>query len=110
MDRKSSQEMLSAFQEEANGSTERIWDEMCRRLLNLTSGCRPSMHEPDEASLDAQFSGKKFDNAGGFGEMEVTLVKDFWDSGKAKRYNFNLASLIALARIGAAAWLDSRGK
>ncbi len=73
-----------------------------KRLLRVTQKCRPDMHEPDEQGITVMVSGYNFDNAMGddpnnnCGEFTVAIVQD--DGSKEW---FNLATLIALARIGA---------
>ncbi len=70
------------------------------RLKAVTRECRLDMHEPDEQSMHAFFEGKTFDNAMGHdpktnqGEMIVTLTR-----GGNEPEHFNLATLIALARL-----------
>ena len=72
------------------------------RLLIATKNCRHDMHEPDEQGITVMVSGYNFDNAMGdnpndnCGEFTVAIVQD--DGSKEW---FNLATLIALARIGA---------
>lgn len=74
------------------------------RLKGITKECRPDMHEPDEQELSARVVGDHLDNAngdhvaidpieGGYQEFVVILRRD----GMVER--FNLASLIALARM-----------
>lgn len=76
------------------------------RLLDITKGCRVDMHEPDEQDISALVVGDHLDNA--FGEIiagdaikqgyqEYVVVLKRGIETEA----FNLASLIALARIGA---------
>ena len=76
------------------------------RLLKVTENCREDMHEPDEQGIEATVTGYRLDNAmgeficveavkGGYQEFVVTLFSHRKDE------SFNLASLIALARIGA---------
>lgn len=73
-----------------------------KRLLRVTQDCRPDMHEPDEQGISVMVSGYNFDNAMGdnpdnnCGEFTVAIVQE--DGSKEW---FNLATLIALARIGA---------
>lgn len=73
------------------------------RLQNITRGCRPDMHEPDEQDLKAQVIGDHLDNAmgdhisedairGGFQELVVILRRG------SEVEAINLATLIALAR------------
>lgn len=81
------------------------------RLLSITKGCRPDMHEPDEQGLSARVIGDKLDNAymeeinpefleNGWQELIVILERDYGTKGKQVE-KFNLSTLIALARIGA---------
>jgi hypothetical protein len=73
-----------------------------KRLLEATKDCREDMHEPDEQGVSALVSGYHLDNAMGdnpfdnCGEFTVAIVQD--DGSKEW---FNLATLIALARVGA---------
>jgi hypothetical protein len=73
-----------------------------KRLLKATENCREDMHEPDEQGISAVVAGNHLDNAMGddpadnCGEFTVAIVQD--DGSKEW---FNLATLIALARIGA---------
>lgn len=76
----------------------RDFSELGRDLLEITKKCRPDMHEPDEQEVDAFVVGRRFDNSGMDTEMMVAIVN--YTTGK--RDDFNLASLIAMARIGAA--------
>ena len=41
--------------------------ETLERLLHITDGCRPDMHEPDEQDISAHVVGDHLDNA--FGDM-----------------------------------------
>lgn len=53
--------------------------------------------EPDEQHLRAHVRGRRFDNAGTDGELQVRIINaetGYYDT-------FNLATLVALARIGA---------
>jgi hypothetical protein len=83
-------------------------DNFTERLLTITSGCRDDMHEPDEQGVSATMAGYSLDNAmgdyidqravtGGYQEYVVIIKR----TGRTPEL-FNLASLIALARIGAA--------
>lgn len=110
-----------------DGSTlfdgEREW---ARRLLSITKGCAPSMHEPDR---NAQVVGESahigdgrvylegsFDNACGdgpdaCGELTLGIVHDvdFDDEGSPTHTlieHFNLATLVAFARLGARLFTD----
>lgn len=73
-----------------------------KRLLKATKDCRDDMHEPDEQGVSAIVTGYYLDNAMGdnpfnnCGEFTVAIIQD--DGSKEW---FNLATLIALARIGA---------
>lgn len=76
------------------------------RLLEITEGCRADMHEPDEQDVSAHVLGNLLDNARGetvcahdivSGHQELIVVI----SREGKQESFNLATLIALARIGA---------
>ncbi len=84
------------------------------RLLIITKGCRPDMHEPDEQGLTAIVTGLNLDNA--FGNQR-TLVRETPDAeeiivtlrrtgdddtaGWYTQIQINLATLIALARKAA---------
>lgn len=81
-------------------------------LLDITRGCRPDMHEPDEQGLTAIVTGLSLDNA--FGnqrmlvretpeaeEIVVTLRRDQDGAGWYSQIQINLATLIALARKAA---------
>ncbi len=74
------------------------------RLTLITQGCRHDMHEPDEQQLSAHVVGLHLDNAngdniesraleGGWQELVVVLKRD------GNTHRFNLANLIALARL-----------
>ena len=77
-----------------------------KNLLKVTEECRDDMHEPDEQGLSARVVGYELDNAmgssvtadaiiGGYQELVVVLnIRD-------EEHLFNLADIIALARIGA---------
>ena len=78
------------------------------RLKNITEGCRPDMHEPDEQELSAAVSGQHLDNAMGDRIQPWLLERRRGVRGIAAAFasrkkgimqeNFNLATLIALAR------------
>lgn len=78
------------------------------RLLKITDGCRPDMHEPDEQGLSASVVGTVLDNAMGNridpflifnGAQEIVVILDRQtDEGRITEA-FNLATLIALARM-----------
>lgn len=99
---------LAAFRQEAHGSTEEIWDDFTTKLLAATQGCRPSMHEPDEQGVEATPIPGPFDNAGG-DELALAIERYVGDGSQRKSVErFNMADLVALARLGAALWVDSR--
>lgn len=105
---KSGRTRLQAFKQEAHGSTENIWDDFTTKLLAATQGCRPSMHEPDEQGIEAHLIVGPFDNAGG-AEMALAIERYVGDGSQRKSVErFNMADLVALARLGAALWIDSR--
>lgn len=82
------------------------------RLLKITDGCRPDMHEPDEQHLTlVAVVGDHLDNAcgeriseraiaGGYQEAVIVLRRLSEPDGKPTEQveAFNLANLIALAR------------
>lgn len=83
-------------------------------LLNITKGCRPDMHEPDEQGLTAIVTGLHLDNAFGNqrtlmrespeAEEIIVTLRRTGEDGAAGWYNqiqINLATLIALARKAA---------
>ncbi len=95
--------------------------EWARRLLAITKGCAPSMHEPDRTAQVLGDSGHagadgvtrlegSFDNACGDttegDELVVAIAYDidFDDEGSPTHTlveHFNLATLVAFARLGA---------
>lgn len=96
--------------------------EFARRLLEATKGCRPDMHEPAEQDVYAEVlsADGSLDNAGGddihSGEIIVSLIRDLDFAEEpttgellpvdTRTSNFNLATLIAFARVGAQTVLD----
>lgn len=85
-----------------------------QELLLATSGCRDDMHEPDEQGVSARVIGNQLDNAfgediregavlNGYQELVVIINRDV----DAPRL-FNLATLIALARVGAKTILSGK--
>lgn len=84
-------------------------------LLTFTDGARDDFHEPDEQGISlAGVVGTKLDNAfgerfdlerlqNGYQEAIVMLVRDTGEPGvnRYQDYQVNLATLIALARVGA---------
>lgn len=84
------------------------WLNFCSALLEITNDCRATMHEPDEQDISAVVLGYKLDNAFGDvpwnnqGEMTIGITAEHSpEDGEPATEWFNLASLIALARIGA---------
>ncbi len=79
--------------------------DFARRLMAVTDGCRHDMHEPDNNGVSATVDGDHLDNAmgnnGACGEMFVEITREY-DDVNVLIENFNLATLIAFARIGAA--------
>lgn len=92
------------------------------RLRSVTAGCREDMHEPDEQGLGAEVYGTRLDNAfdneiierrvqtidhrhSYLPEQEIVLAltRDVHDDDPSKETHrvevFNLATLIALARL-----------
>ena len=79
-------------------STDKYFTSMLQDLRKMTNRCRPNMHEPDEQDVSATVTGHTLDNAGTGGELTVTIVK-IGSNGKRYQASFNMASLIALARL-----------
>jgi hypothetical protein len=96
--------LLKRFLEEERNSTEEINDSETFELLWMTRKCRASMHEPDEQGITAevQNSDAPFDNAGG---TEMSL---FFRDAEGNGFEMNMASLVALARLGAEAYRKAR--
>lgn len=89
-----------------------IFEDFSRNLLKITSECRLDMHEPDEQGITARVLGTRLDNAMGNrlsnnflinGWQEMVVVIEHEDNGTEQ---FNLASLIAMARYGASKFLE----
>ncbi len=101
---------LEDFLEEERGSTESINQNEALALLEITRACRASMHEPDEQEVSAKVKNGSFDNAGFDSEMHLTIKRDVLVTpvGESVEENFNMASLVALARIGAETYLNAR--
>lgn len=88
--------------------TERLvgsMNDMISRLCEATAGCRDDMHEPDNNGVTAWVVGTGLDNTHGdnidlefirdnIQELVVVIAKNH-----VHKYYFNLASLIALAKI-----------
>jgi hypothetical protein len=75
-----------------------------KRLLNVTIDCKEDMHEPDENGVSAKVFGNHLDNA--MGDDPETNCKEYTveilrDAEELEKEYFNLADLIALARVGA---------
>jgi len=79
-----------------------------QRLLEITAGCRPDMHEPDEQDVTARVLGFTLDNAmgnridenaliQGWQELVVILTRTY-GNGVTSYEAINLATLVALAR------------
>ena len=71
-----------------------LWD-VQSKLREITKGCRPNMHEPDEQGVSAIVTGYILDNAGTANEITVLIANEV--TGQQER--FLLADLIALARM-----------
>lgn len=81
-----------------------------KKLLAITNGCRKDMHEPDEQGLSAGVIGTELNNAfgdtlilkaleGGYQEMLVILRRDEYSPDIHEVGYFNLATLIAYAKL-----------
>lgn len=74
---------------------------MHQRLIEVTDGCNQIMHEPDQQGVTAVVRGDHLDNAMGDNpannadELTIGISRD---DGQSYEW-FNLASLIALARM-----------
>ena len=72
------------------------------KLVKITEGCRHDMHEPDEQGVYAIITGDHLDNA--FGDVEsqareyIVRISRVTSLGEEVEH-FNLANLIALARM-----------
>lgn len=80
-----------------------ILKETARRIRKITVDCRYDMHEPDEQEVSATVIGDHLDNAMGNHVMEeghrqefLVIIKNDLTGEEEK---FNLANLIALARL-----------
>ena len=78
-----------------------------QRLLDITAGCRPDMHEPDEQNIKVRVVGDHLDNAFGkriegrmieAGCQEFVIIIERIVDDVLVVEKFNLADLIALAR------------
>jgi len=81
-------------------------EEFSERLLKITEDCRDDMHEPDNNGITAMVTGDKLDNAMGDDPIHnqwelIVNISKISDINYESTESFNLASLIALARIGA---------
>ena len=76
-------------------------------LRHITRDCRPDMHEPDDQGIKAHVIGDHLDNAMGSSIIEPLLEQHAHEIVVIIRrkdydpplYRFNLADLIAMARI-----------
>ena len=98
---------LVAHQDSRDASGPEFMMKYISRICEITKGCRPDMHEPDEQGLSVEYvEGYGLDNACmGPPESEPTRTTDagFWlikDKGEPteQREWFNLACLIAVVR------------
>ena len=81
-----------------------------QKLLEITDGCRADMHEPDNNGVSATVEGVQLDNAFGDSGMTdelVVIITKEQDHGDDCIMKFNLATLIAFARVGAAKELQA---
>jgi len=80
-----------------------LMHDFAERLLKITEGCRTDMAVPEE--LTAAVTGAEFDNSCGddpsSGQMVVSLKREYGKNSLAAGERFNLATLIAFARLGA---------
>jgi len=86
---------------------ENTFQGVCRELLTATEGCRPDMHEPDEQDISVRVIGDHLDNACGTEIREGDIIHGYQEivvllKRAGSLYRFNLADLIALARMAAA--------
>lgn len=78
--------------------------EMKDRLVSITSRCNEEMHEPDNEGVSATVVGDHLDNAFGDSILSIDSPKCPQEyvvvllDTKGRKENFNLSSLIALAR------------
>lgn len=81
-----------------------------RKLVAITEGCRPDMHEPDEQDLKCWVVGDHLDNAFGNsirpsaivqGHQEYVVCLERFTGNEFLTEQFNLATLIAWARNSA---------
>jgi hypothetical protein len=87
-----------------NDAYEYLLESVGRPLLAVTKGCRPDMHDPDEQEVSAKVVGNHLDNAMGNSVVVGDRYQEFVVRLKRDRGTFvdlNLASLLALARVGA---------
>lgn len=85
---------------------DKIDEDFAGRLLQITSSCRYDMHEPDEQDISAFVVGNHLDNACG-DRIEINQILGRYqeyiviiNKNGQKTELFNLATLIAYARIG----------
>jgi hypothetical protein len=74
-----------------------------KRLLGITRDCRDDMHEPDNQGVFGSVTGRKLDNADGDNRAsrEFVVRLELRTPEGTGFGDFNLATLIAFARIGA---------
>lgn len=89
-------------------------------LLSFTDDARDDFHEPDEQGIRfVQAIGTRLDNAFGNAIIEDRIANDWQEvvihlhrdpakGGNPSEHFINLATLIALARLGAASILESK--
>jgi hypothetical protein len=75
---------------------------MLKRLQVITRDCREDMHEPDEQDLELAVFDGSFDNAMMDDTEAYIVLHRTDDEGKVTADKFNLACLIALARMAGA--------
>ena len=64
------------------------------RIVKMTAGCKPTMHEPDEKGVTGKTYGVILDNAGSYGELTLQLENNY-----CPVETFSIATLVALARL-----------
>lgn len=96
--------MANCFEREKAYFLKSFSDDL-KRLRRITDSCRPDMHEPDEQDVSARVVGTHLDNAFGDSVAEEAIARGYQEfvvilkrAGR-KEQRFNLANLIALARM-----------
>jgi len=79
-----------------------------KRLVRITGECRDDMHEPDEQGISARFIGSAFDNASGDARGDTEELTLIIESKDGRQEQFNVATLVALARIEAERRISSK--